>query len=398
MTAVCLSCCAALAQDASLPAPSLAQAVDAAWRHRQSSLASQDRVRQAQASGIAARSWLAGAPALEVSTRSDRFHANGGAVEHEAGVALPIWLPGQRDAQLAAADAELAWAEAAEAADRLKLAGEVRERAWEAAAAQAQLAQAEAQARSLKSLADDVARRLAAGELARSDLLDARAEALSADAQVEETRARLAALRAQWRSLTGLEALPDPTEAERGTVAVDEDAHPALRIAELAAQRSERALELVRRSSREAPELGIGLRQERSERGAALERTVAVSLRWSFGTDARNEPLKAEAMGQRNAARVEATLLRQQLAGDRAAAAAALRAAQAQLAAARERQALLAERLGLVDAAFRAGEQDLPALLRARSAQAQAAAALNQQQAALGLARARLHQALGLLP
>ncbi|OYW20390.1 MAG: metal transporter, partial [Burkholderiales bacterium 12-64-5] len=62
------------------------------------------------------------------------------------------------------------------------------------------------------------------------------------------------------------------------------------------------------------------------------------------------------------------------------------------------RAALLAERAALLDKAFRAGEGDLPELLRVRSAATQAQFDVVHQQAALGLARARVNQSLGLLP
>ena len=43
----------------------------------------------------------------------------------------------------------------------------------------------------------------------------------------------------------------------------------------------------------------MALRQERGARGEALQSSVAVGLRWSFGTDARNEPSRqvAERVG-----------------------------------------------------------------------------------------------------
>ena len=52
----------------------------------------------------------------------------------------------------------------------------------------------------------------------------------------------------------------------------------------------------------------------------------------------------------------------------------------------------------MIDKSFRAGESALPDLLRALAAAAQADGAVARQTAALGLARARLQQTLGLLP
>jgi len=391
-----LCACQALAEAVpSSNALALRQAVEAAWQHRVAAHASQDRLRRAQASGLAARGWLPDPPALEVSQRSDRWHANHGAQEREIGLTLPLWLPGQRSARIAAAEAELAWAQASEAADKLKLAGEVRERAWELSAAQAQLRQAEIQAEVLRALAGDGMRRVKAGELARTEQLDLHAEALAAEAAVHEARARFAAAQAQWSALTGQPAWPDAPEAPQDAPA---SAHPALKAAELAVQRASRALDDAQRSSREAPELALGLRRDRAERSEPRQSSVVLGLRWAFGTDARNEPRLAAALGELEAARAEALTLQQQLNAERAAAGAALAAAQAQLAAARQRADLLQQRAALFDAAGKAGEAGLPERLRARAAAAQSVAAVAQQQAAVGLARARLHQAMGVFP
>lgn len=394
MAALCA--CQALAQaDPSPNTVALRQAVEAAWQHRVAAHASQDRLRRAHASGLAARSWLPDAPALEVSQRSDRWHANHGAQEREIGITLPLWLPGQRGARIAAAEAELAWAQASEAADRLKVAGEVRERAWELSTAHALLRLADIQAEALKALAGDGIRRVRAGEIARTDQLDLHAEALTAEAAVHEARARFAAAQVQWTALTGQAALPDAAEAPQDAPA---SAHPALKAAELAVLRASRALDDVQRSSREAPELGLGLRRDRADRNEPRQSSVVIGLRWAFGTDARNEPRRAAALGELEAARAEALTLQQQLNADRASAAATLAATEAQLAAARQRADLLQQRAALIDAAGKAGEAALPERLRARAAAAQSVAAVAQQQAAVGLARARLHQAMGVLP
>jgi outer membrane protein TolC len=90
--------------------------------------------------------------------------------------------------------------------------------------------------------------------------------------------------------------------------------------------------------------------------------------------------------------------LRERLESGVATARDALHAAETQLAAETTRARLLGERAMLIDKSFRAGETPLPDLLRARSAAAHASGGVVRQRAALGLARARLQQALGLLP
>ena len=64
----------------------------------------------------------------------------------------------------------------------------------------------------------------------------------------------------------------------------------------------------------------------------------------------------------------------------------------------RQRSALLRERATLIDRSFKAGETPLPELLRALAAATQADTSFARQQVAVGLARARLQQSLGILP
>jgi outer membrane protein TolC len=373
----------------------LRDAVESAWQHRLSSNASQDRIRRARAAGVAAASWFADAPALELSSRSDRWASNQGTREREVGIRLPLWLPGQRQARIAAADAELSWAQATQAADKLKLAGEVRERAWEVHAARASLEQAEAQARSTKALAQDASRRQKAGEIASTEMLELQAEALSAEGQVHEARAKLASAQAQWSALTGQGTAVVPDEPLHH---VAPPTHPALRAAELMVERAARSLDDVRRSLREPPELGVGLRYDRGERQQPVQASVVIGLRWPFATDARNEPRLAAAQGELDAALAEAATLAQQVAAERNSAAAALLAAEAQLTAARQRSELLQRRAASVSSAFKAGEAGLPEEIRASADAVLAAAAAAQQQAVFGLARARVNQSLGILP
>ncbi|WP_084018135.1 TolC family protein [Azoarcus olearius] len=394
-------CCAALAQTTA-PRVGLARALDAAWQRTQAGTEAQVALARAEAEQAAADSLLAEPPALELSHRSDRWHDNKGARENEVGLALPLWLPGQRSARQAAAEAGRALAHVGEDADRLRLAGEVREAAWALAGLDAEAAVAEAQLRYLRALAADVERRVQAGELARTDAIAARAEALAAQAAFSEARERRHAAMTRWQTLTGLDAPADPREPDTVPAAAGDDGlpatHPGLRLAAQAVEHARRGVEVARTDRAAPPELTLSYRREVGESGAAAERSITVGLRVPFGTDARNRPLAAAAQGELAQAQVAELRLRQQLAGDLLVARGALQAAQAQAEAARERAGLLRERAQLIDKAFRAGEAALPELLLAASAATQGEAGRARQDAALGLARARLQQVSGILP
>ena len=389
----------------------LRMALDAAWHRAVAARESAGSRRLADADRAAAASPWAAPPSLTLSHRSDRLQANAGKRETEVGLSIPLWLPGQRTARGATADAAAAHALAAEQAARLRIAGDLRAAAWQIAALQAELDQTDAQVQALQQLAGDVERRVRAGDLARADALVAQAEHLAASALQLDVRQRLDAARTHWAQLTGLDqtpALPAATSTGTGTnTDADADAappaaavalHPDLQLASQSVDLARKRLALLRQSGRDAPELSVGVRQDVPGRAEASQGSVVVGLRLPFGTDDRNRPLEAAALAELDVAHTHAQRLRERVDSDIAAARDALRSTQAQLAAETGRARLLRERAVLIDKSFRAGETALPDLLRALAAAAQADSAAARQTAALGLARARLQQTLGLLP
>lgn len=377
----------------------LRAALDAAWQRAVAARESDGQRRRADADRAVAGNFWAAPPSLELSHRNDTLQSNAGRREIEVGVAVPLWLPGQRAARSGTAEAAAAQALAAEKVARLRLAGELRETAWQLAALQAEAAQADAQGQALKQLADDVERRVRAGDLARADALAAQAEQLAASALQSDVRQRLQAARGRWALLTGLTVAPDLTaEAVTNGGPAAATAHPELQLAGQSTELARKRVDLMRHSRRDAPELTMGVRQDTPGRAEASQGSLVVGLRLPFGTDDRNRPLEAAALADLDVAETHEQRLRERLDADIAAARDAQRAAEVQLETETARARLLRERATLIDKSFRAGETPLPDQLRALAAAGQADSAVARQTAALGLARARLQQALGLLP
>jgi outer membrane protein TolC len=401
----CVLLSAALAQSLPIDAPAaasasrvtLAQASESAWQRAVQAREADGQILRAQAERLTASSLWAGSPALELSHRDDRWQTNQGRRESEVGLAWPLWLPGQRAARNAAVDAELELGQAAVQAGRLHFAGLVREASWRMAAERADVELAQAQTRYLKGIADDVERRVKAGDLAHADALAAKAELLSAHAAQNAARSRLQALGSEWTVLTGMEAIPDASEMLSAT-GPDLSSHPDVRLAELTVERARKRLDVVNVSRREPPEVIFRLRQDMPGRAQAAQNSMGIGLRIPFGTDGRNQPLQAAALSELDIAQTSAQRLRERLSAQAAVARTDVQAAQEQLDVERLRAGLLRERAGLIDRSFKAGETPLPELLRSLSAASQAEATLARQQTAAGLARARLQQTLGILP
>ena len=379
----------------------LSQASDAAWQRAVQSRETESQGRRARAEQTAASSLWAAPPAIEMNHLNDRFHSSAGRRETEVGFVWPLWLPGQRDARSAAAEAELRLAQSNTDAARLRIAGQVRESAWKLSAALAEVASVSSQTRYLQQLADDVQRRVNAGDLARADALAARGELLEAEAARSEADQRLNAARAQWRTLTGLDAMPEmvlPSAAADSDTPSPVGDHPELIAATHTVERARKRVDAVSASRRDPPELSLRYREEAPGLGEATQRGIGIGLKIPLGTDGRNAPLQAAAFGELDVAETTEQRLRERQAADVAVARTGLQSAARQLDSTRTRARLLRERAQLIDASFKAGESSLPDLLRAANAAAQAEAALARQQAALGMAHAQLQQALGLFP
>lgn len=114
-----VGCLAAPLAQAATP---LAAAFAQAWARQPAALAEGERQRAVSAQSAAADRWTPAPGSLELGLRSDRFNRNQGASEVDVGVAIPLWLPGERNgAQALAAAAEGALA-GRQAALRLQLA------------------------------------------------------------------------------------------------------------------------------------------------------------------------------------------------------------------------------------------------------------------------------------
>lgn len=374
----------------------MSQAIEAAWQRSLEASEAGGQQRLAQAEQAAAGAWLAAAPALELQQREGRRHSD--SRETELGLTLPLWRPGQRVMAGQAAQAEIDWAAAAEQAARWRLAGAVREAA---AAVRTQAAEAGLTGLRqglLQRLSDDVARRVKAGELAPTDALAARADLAEAEAQDAEARQRLQALRSRWQLLTGLVGLPEAAAEPPSTATLRLDEHPELRLALQTLERARQRLALVQTQRDAAPELGLSWRQERPGQGAATQHSVALGLRLPFGGEAHSRPRLSAALAEQDLAYTLVQRSRERLGVELELARSQLLSSREQGRLGDERAALLRERAGLIMASFNAGETALPELLRALAAAAQAETSAARQQAAIGLALARLQQAAGTLP
>lgn len=375
------------------PAPSLRDATEAAWHLTPQAGAAQQRQAELEARARTAASFLAGAPSVSLSHRTDRVGSNGGLRESEAELSAPLWWPGVRGATAAQVEADRAAFERQQLLAKAKVAAEVRELAAQAALAQLERQLAVRKAEEAQVLAADVARRVKAGDSARVDQLQAEGLSQQAIATQSQADAAIARLQAQWHGLTGLQRIAPLDEAP------GQPQETAAVAAALAAVRAAQAkLQLAVADRRDPLEVGVGVTRERQAFGAPNERAMKLSLRIPLGSEGRNAPKLAAAHADLAAAEAEAQAAQRNAEAERLAATGELEAARRAEAAAAQRSRLAAEVQTLVAKSYRLGESDLPTRLRAETERFEAELAHARAQVETRRAISKLNQAYGLLP
>lgn len=395
---ICIAAACALISPIALSqaGPPLKAAVAAAWQRSPQARTLEARRAETAAGHEAAQSWIAGSPSIGLAQRSDRWTDRNGVRETEVSVSAPVWLPGQKSARQGQAQIGSGDLEAQIANARLTLAGEVRDRLWSVAAARETLAAAMSHQQHLEATTDEVMRRVRAGDLARTDGMLARQEVLAGKGAVLEAQVKLQEALSRYKTLTGLPDIP-AAEPERLSDEMSEP-HPRTHAASTAVLHAQASMNVLNKSRSEPPTVGISMRRETNGATSELASSVAFSLQIPIGTTARNRPLETAARTQLETARAEAVQAEALLRADIELARQHVTASQQSFEAALARAILVREHALLVEKAFRLGERGLADMLRARTVQHEADVAERLQRVAMGLAHARLNQALGILP
>jgi outer membrane protein, heavy metal efflux system len=397
---------------ASTPAPapiglSLRQAFEAAWLRQPENAGLALRREAAQAQRQGAEAWTPEPMAVQLASKRANLSPYRGLRELDAGVAIPLWLPGERSSSQALAQAEGRAVESRVAAAQLRVAGAVREAWWTVQRARSEAAVAQSQLDNAQRIAADVARRLKAGDLAQADQHQADGAVAAAQAATAQARAALMVATQTLRTMvaTAGQAQDFATAdgvAEKEPAGAETDLNPALHGELLALQDraavAEGVAALAATQTRPNPELTVGAVRDRSASGEAWQQTVTVGIRIPFGAGARHETKWASARAEALEMQAQLSLERDRLAGERAVAQVRAEATRLQQVAAERRAQLALETRGFFDKSFRLGQTDLPTRLRieaeAVDAERQAARARIERAAAISAWR----QALGLLP
>jgi cobalt-zinc-cadmium efflux system outer membrane protein len=375
----------------------LRDAVEHAWARQPAYQAQPARAEEFAAKSDAAQALFPEPPSLLVGNRNDRLNRNDGAREWEAGIALPLWLPGEQRRQAAIVSAERDQYDTALAAAKLKLAGEVRDAYWQARLTENELTLARRKVGEAAALAADVERRVKAGDLARVDLNQAQAAERLARAALAEAEIKIFRARQGFNVLTGLSTLPSGEESLAAQAAPLDD-HPLLAPMHRAVATAQAKLRQATQSLRNSPELELGMQRERNSFDDAYANSLQLRFRLPFGTDARNKPRIAAANAELIEAQAVFGLERTKLAAEVEAGRRELEQARAVMELTEARFTLAADTQRLLARAFALGELDLISRLRAENERFESELSFTRATLEAARAIARLNQALGVLP
>ncbi|MEN7527459.1 TolC family protein [Cupriavidus sp. DL-D2] len=382
---------------AQTPATDLHALFEVAWERSVAMQTTAGRRQEAAASRVQANALIAGSPSIDLRHRGDQLTDRRGIRESEVALGVPVWMPGQRSARGALADAQAAEAESSMMLGQLAVAAEVRERVWQLAAAESENEVLRRRTAVARSLRDDVQRRVTAGDLARTDLLFAEQDLLANRALMTESEARVIEMRARLMQTSGVQALPLRYD-ELPAPVIAGAPHPRLDAALRAVERGERQIGYLQKSRRDAPEVGVTYRRDSAGGGLPSDQTVGVYVRFPFATDARNLPRETAAQTELMTARAERDRAERVVQSEIDTAQQTLALAEQQLALVTQRSATLTERATLLRKTFNAGEIGLPEVLRAQNQALDAEVELARVRARRGFAIANMNQALGVLP
>lgn len=291
------------------PGLTLDAVVDAALAAYPRALELDARQLQADAWARRGRSLISDRPSLMLRYQSDRWGSDTGLDEYEAGIELPFWSWGGRSAVQDYGDALLAESGAARSALRWEVAGLVRDALWNVALAENAHELAEQTLATSARLLEVVQRRYDLGDVAERDVLLARSSYLEYQASLTAAGAVLMDAERYYRAVTGLSRRPEFVAEPLSGIADILPEHPALALADLAAERAAADVEVIRRTANAGASVLVGTRRERPAFGTTFDDSVGVTVNVPFGGGAHKETqvsAAARAASEARAARNQA--------------------------------------------------------------------------------------------
>jgi cobalt-zinc-cadmium efflux system outer membrane protein len=352
-----------------------------------------------EAAAISRRSesWTADASQIGLSFQE----ATSGTLHYgDASLQMPLWNPGQRDAEKTVGrQAEISSQSQAEAI-RLRVAGLVRSALWDMALQKIRYEQAQAELAVFEQLFAKVGRRVELGDLPRADLLLAQTELLQKYSVLTLAEAELMHARKRYSSITQITKIPAAYQENLAALKEIQQNHPALVAINNQIERKQAELGAIKLIGSGQTHLAVGVNTDRGNHDPRSNNTESFNVGVSipFGGHAHLQPRLAAVNVELNKLIAQRVQLYRDLEQMHHEAEHNLEVNQVELETANELKRVAEEHAGMMQLSFSVGEINLMDLLRVQSRTQQAI--LNAKERALILERdkAFYNQAVGVMP
>ena len=335
------------------------------------------------------------APELSVGHSSDALVGTGGKRVWELGVSAAWMPPALKSATAGLLGAEQAAWRVELGATQHRVQGELLEILSNFELAQLDAEAADAKAAQALALAQDVARRVKAGDAPQLDMLVMQAAVAQAGSAQRLAQSTLLSLLSHWRSKTGLSQWVALPTAPQATVP-GETQHPLLRAASAAHAVALQRVALAQAERKEPMRYSAGFSRERGAFGESAASTWRVGISIPLQSDLRTQPKLSTAAREATAAELAHAAAQRDVRQHIEQAAMPLQAARVLAKALGEVASAQSQANEMVQRAYRLGERDLQARIKSDGERMDAVAAAQRQAALVGALQLKWLHAQGL--
>jgi outer membrane protein TolC len=352
-----------------------------------------------EAAAIARRSksWTAGAAQAGLSFQE----ATSGTLHYiDANVQVPLWNPGQRDAEKTIAERAEASTEAQSAAIKLRVAGLVRGALWDMALQKIRYEQAQSDVAFFEQLLAKIGLRVELGDLPRADLLLAQTELLQKRSVLTQAEAELMHARKRYSSITQMTKIPVLYQENLIALTEIQHNHPALAALNSQIERKQAEITAIKLIGSGQTNLAVGINSDRGNNDPRSNQTESfnIGVTVPFGGSAHLAPQIAAANVELNKLIAEREQLYRDLEQSHHEAKHNLEVNQVELDIANELKQVAEEHLAMMHLSYSVGEIDLLDLLKIQSRTQQAILNAKERSVMLQRDKALYNQAVGIIP
>lgn len=343
-------------------------------------------------------SWTSGA-----STAGFRYQeATSGTLHYfDGSVQVPLWNLGQRDAEQRIGEKAQLDSAMQTAATKWRVAGLIRAALWDISLQELRLEQAKIELTAAEQLANDVKRRVQAGDLAETDSLLVQTEVLKKRSFFTLAEAEMMHARKRYSSISQLTKIPANFHEVLTQQKEIEQTHPALQAVNSQIERKQAELDALHLVGSGQSSVAVGINSDRPSHGDARSNNTEsfnIGVNVPFGGEAHHAPQVAAMNVELNKLRAQRDQLVRELEQAHHEAEHNLQVNQAELVTSNELKTVSEKHLRMTQLSFSVGEIDLIDLLKIQSQTQLAVLTAKERAVIVQRDFALYNQAVGVLP